>query len=286
MTNTGPTVITGDLGIHPGSVVTGFPPGIVIAGTTHAADAVALQAKDDLVAAYDALDAQGCDQTFPNAADLVGLTLGPGVYCSASSLFLSGTLTLDAQFNPNAVWVFKTGSTLITASASTVRMTNGGQQCNVFWEVGSSATLGTTTTFIGNILALTSISLNTGANVSGRVLARNGSVTMDSNTVAPTACGVPQAGPIPPTVGKAFNPAIIESGGTSTLTITLSNAGADGRHRRLDHRHFACGRVHQRSRRHHLRWRHGRHRHLVGDLDGRRDPRRRVLHGDGASDFG
>lgn len=225
VTNTGPTVITGDLGIHPGSEVTGFPPGIVIGGTTHAANAVALQAKNDLVAAYDALDAQGCDQTFPNAADLVGLTLGPGVYCSASSLFLSGTLTLDAQFNPNAVWVFKTESTLITASASTVRMTNGGQQCNVFWKVGSSATLGTTTTFIGNILALTSISLNTGANVSGRVLARNGSVTMDSNRVAPTACGVPQAGPIPPTVGKAFNPAIIAPGGASTLTITLSNAG-------------------------------------------------------------
>ena len=93
-------------------------------------------------------------------------------------------------------------------------MINGGQQCNVFWKVGSSATLGTTTTFIGNILALTSISLNTGANVSGRVLARNGSVTMDTNTVAPTACGVPQVGPIPPTVGKAFNPAIIASGGT------------------------------------------------------------------------
>ncbi|MEO8678560.1 MAG: ice-binding family protein [Vicinamibacterales bacterium] len=222
VTNTGPTVITGDLGIHPALAVTGFPPGTV-AGAIHAADAVALQAKADLVSAYDALDSQGCNQTFPNAADLVGLTLGPGVYCSASSLFLSGTLTLDAQFNPNAVWVFKTGSTLITASNSTVLVINDGQYCNVFWEVGSSATLGTTTTFIGNILALTSISLNTGAKVSGRVLARNGAVTMDTNTVAITACAVPPAGPIPPTVGKDFGPAVIDAGGTSILTITLSN---------------------------------------------------------------
>ena len=226
VTNTGPTVITGDLGIHPGSAVTGFPPGIVIAGTIHAADAVALQAKNDLVDAYNALDAQGCNQTFPDASDLVGLTLGPGVYCSASSLFLSGTLTLDGQFNPNAVWVFKTVSTLITASASTVRMINGGQQCNVFWKVGSSATLGTTSTFIGNILALTSIGLTTNAKVSGRVLARNGAVTLDTNTVDPTACAVPLVGPIPPAVSKDFSPVTINSGGTSTVTITLSNANA------------------------------------------------------------
>ena len=139
---------------------------------------------------------------------------------------MSGTLTLDGQFNPNAVWVFKTGSTLITASSSTVQMINEGQHCNVFWRVNSSATLGTATTFIGNILALTSISLNTGAQVSGRVLARNGAVTMNNNRVEISACAVPPTGPIPPTVGKAFNPAVVNSGGTSTLTITLSNAHA------------------------------------------------------------
>ena len=109
-------------GYPPGQALNGFPPGLVV-GATHAGDAVALQAQSDLVNAYNALD-QGCTQTFPGAADLVGLTLGPGVYCSASSLFLSGTLTLDGQFNPNAVWVFKTGSTLITASSSTVQMIN------------------------------------------------------------------------------------------------------------------------------------------------------------------
>jgi hypothetical protein len=222
VSNIGPTVITGDVGIHPGLAVIGFPPGVVI-GSIEAGGPVALQAKQDLVEAYDALD-QGCDITYPGAFDLVGLTLAPGVYCSESSLFLSGTLTLDAQFDPNAVWIFKTGSTLITASSSTVRMINGGQQCNVFWRVNSSATLGTASTFIGNILALTSITLTTGTKVSGRVLARNGAVTMDSNTVAITGCAVPPAEVIPPMLNKAFSPTAILSGGTSILTITLSNA--------------------------------------------------------------
>lgn len=226
VTNTGPTVVSGNLGIHPAVAVTGFPPGIVIGGTIHAGDAVALQAKSDLTSAYNALDAQGCTFTFANASDLVGLTLGPGVYCSASSLFLSGTLTLDAQFDPNAVWIFKTGSTLITASGSTVRIINDGQHCNVFWKVGSSATLGTSSTFIGNILALTSITLTTNAQVSGRVLAQNGAVTMDTNTVAASTCAVPPVGPIPPTLSKAFSPAAINAGDTGTLTITLSNADA------------------------------------------------------------
>ena len=150
------------------------------------------------------------------------MTLVPGVYCFASSGQLTGTLTLDAGGNANAVWVFKTGSTLITASNSSVLLINGAQQCNVFWQVGSSATLGTGTTFVGNILALTSITLTTNAHLSGRALARNGAVTLDSNTVAISACSVP---PVPPTLGKAFSPATINAGGTSTLTITLSNAG-------------------------------------------------------------
>ena len=127
--------------------------------------------------------------------DLGGLTLTPGVYCFSSSAQLTGTLTLDAQGNPNAVFIFKIGSTLTTASNSSVVVINTGGNssiaCNVFWQVGSSATLGTGTSFAGNILALTSITLNTGANVSGRVLARNGAVTLDTNNV--TVCPPPRS---------------------------------------------------------------------------------------------
>jgi hypothetical protein len=150
------------------------------------------------------------------------MTLAPGVYCFASSAAVTGAVTLDAGGDSNAVWVFKIGSTLITASNSSVVPINGAQNCNVFWQVGSSATLGTDTTFIGNILALTSITLTTGATVSGRALAQNGAVTMDDNAIA--VCAVPTTGtPIPPTLSKAFSPATIKAGGSSTLTITLSN---------------------------------------------------------------
>jgi len=223
VTNTGPSVITGNLGVSPGTAVTGFPPGIVTGGTTHAADAVALQAQNDTTTAYNNLAGQVCTSDL-TGQDLGGKTLVAGVYCFSSSAQLTGALTLDAGGDSNAVWVFKTGSTLTTASSSAVLLTNGGQPCNVFWQVGSSATLGTTTSFVGSILALTSITLNTGANVSGRVLARNGAVTLDSDTVAAAVCGVPPVTPIPPTLGKTFSPATIDAGGVSTLTITLSNA--------------------------------------------------------------
>jgi uncharacterized repeat protein (TIGR01451 family) len=224
VTNTGPSVITGDLGLSPGTAVTGFPPGTVT-GTIHAADAVALQAQTDTTTAYNNLAGQACDFDL-TGQDLGGMTLVSGVYCFSSSAQLTGALTLNAGGDPNAVWVFKTGSTLITASGSSVLLTNGGQACNVFWQVGSSATLGTTTSFVGNILALTSITLNTGANLSGRALARNGAVTLDTNTVSVAVCGVPPVTPVPPTLGKAFSPATIDEGGVSTLTITLTNANA------------------------------------------------------------
>ena len=229
VTNTGATVITGDLGVSPGTAVTGFPNGqVVLPGTIHAADAVALQAQNDTTAAYLNLAGQICpvSNTFGVPTDLGGMTLVPGVYCFASSAGLTGTLTLDALGNPNAVWVFQIASTLITEVNSTVAIINGGQPCNVFWQVGSSATLKVGTTFIGNILALTSIALQTNADVDGRALARNGAVTMDTNTVAITACAAPPVTPIPPTLGKAFSPATINAGGTSTLTITLSNPDA------------------------------------------------------------
>jgi uncharacterized repeat protein (TIGR01451 family) len=225
VTNTGSSVVTGNLGVSPGSAVTGFPPGIVTGGTTHAADAVALQAQNDTTTAYNNLASQTCTSDL-TGQDLGGKTLVAGVYCFSSSAQLTGALTLDAGGDSNAVWVFKTGSTLVTASGSSVLLTNGGQSCNVFWQVGSSATLGTTTSFVGSILALTSITLNTGANVSGRVLARNGAVTLDSNSVAAAVCGVPPVTPIPPTLSKSFSPATIDAGGVSTLSITLSNANA------------------------------------------------------------
>lgn len=193
VTNTGGTVVNGDLGVWPGLAITGFPPGIVVPpGTTHAGDAVAQQAQSDVTTAYNALAGQACN-TDLTGQDLGGLTLTPGVYCFSSSAQLTGALVLDAQGNANAVWVFKIGSSLTTASNSSVVFINGGQSCNMFWQVGSSATLGTTTAFAGNILALQSITLNTGASLDGRALARNGAVTMDTNTVTPVACAAPTA---------------------------------------------------------------------------------------------
>ena len=217
--NTGPTIITGDLGISPGnaSSVTGFPPGIVI-GTTHFANAVAQQAQNDLTTAYNTLAGRTCTTTI--TGDLGGRTLFPGVYCSASTMGLTGALTLDAQGDPNAIFIFQVGSALTTASASSVRMINGGQNCNVFWQIGSSATLGTTTAFIGNLIAFSSITLTTGATTSGRILARNGEVTIDSGTIS--VCQLAAAGP--PSISKAFAPSSISSGGVSTLTITFSNS--------------------------------------------------------------
>ncbi len=224
VTNLGPTVITGNLGLSPGTSITGFPPGSVVNGTIHAADAVALQAQNDTTTAYDALAAQPCTVSYDVPTDLGGMTLAPGVYCFASSAALTGTVTLDAGGDAAAVFVFKTVSTLITASGSSVLLINGADPCNVFWKVGSSATLGTGTTFVGSILALTSIGLDTGASLSGRALARTGAVTLDSNVVGIDSCAELPASPTPPVLAKAFSPATIEVSGISTLTITLSNA--------------------------------------------------------------
>jgi hypothetical protein len=211
ITNTGPTIITGDLGISPSdlSSVVGFTfssspgPGQVI-GVTHFADAAAVAAQNALTAAYNDLAGQACDTTI--SADLGGSTLTPGVYCSASSLGLTGTLTLDAQGDPNAVFIFQAGSTLTTASNSLVRVINGGQSCNVFWQIGSSATLGTGTSFAGNILALASITLTTGASSNGRALAQTGAVTMDTNAVSATCSLIPP----PPPGGAAGIPTLSE----------------------------------------------------------------------------
>jgi type VI secretion system secreted protein VgrG len=195
VTNTGPSVISGDLGLSPGSAVTGFPPGVVINGTQHVADAVALQAQTDLTTAYN--DAAGRTPVTTVSADLGGQILAPGVYHAAAAMSLTGTVTLDGQGDPDAVFIFQAGSTLITASTSTVALINGAQACNVFWQVGSSATLGTGTTFAGSILALTSISVQTGTTIAGRALARNGAVTLDDNTITAPTCAAPPPSPSP-----------------------------------------------------------------------------------------
>ena len=184
VTNTAtPTMVIGNLGVSPGSAVTGFPPGTVTGGTIHAGDAAAATAQGDLTTTYNNLAGMACNTNL-TGQDLGGLTLTPGVYCFSTSAQLTGALTLDAQGDPNAVFVFQIGSTLTTASAASVLLINGGSNCGVFWQVGSSATLGTGTALMGSIVALTSITLNTGASVGGRVLARNGAVTLDDNDVA------------------------------------------------------------------------------------------------------
>jgi serine protease AprX len=185
VTSTGPSTINANLGLYPGTAVTGFTPDMVN-GTTQAADAAALQAKSDLTAIYDNAAARPASATAP--ADIGGHTFTAGVYRSASSIGLTGAVTLDGQGDPNAVFVFQAGSTLITAAASRVSLVNGAQACNVFWQVGSSATLGTTTDFAGNLLALTSITMNDGVTMTGRALARNGAVTMINDTITPARC--------------------------------------------------------------------------------------------------
>jgi hypothetical protein len=185
VTNTGPSTISGDLGVSPGTAITGFPPGTVTNGIVHSADGVAGQAQSDLTTAYNT--AAGLPATAHVTADLGGQTLAPGVY-TGPTLGLTGTLTLDAANDPNAVFVFQTSSTLTTASTSVVALLRGANPCNVFWQVGSSATLGTNSVFTGSVLALTSISATTGASINGRLLARNGATTLDSNTVTAPAC--------------------------------------------------------------------------------------------------
>jgi hypothetical protein len=185
VTNTGPSAISGDLGVSPGSAVVGFPPGTVTDGVIHAADAVALQAQADVTTAYD--DAAGRATTDTVTADLAGQTLVSGVY-TGGALGLTGALTLDAQGDPDAVFVFQAASTLTVASTSTVNLINGADPCNVFWQVGSSATLGTNSDFVGTVLALTSVAAATGATVEGRLLARNGEVTLDDNVITVPVC--------------------------------------------------------------------------------------------------
>lgn len=194
ITNTGPSVIHGDLGLSPGTSVTGFPPGIVH-GDMHINNTAAMNAQTDALAAYTGLAGMSPTQDL-TGQNLGGLTLTPGVYSFSSSAFLDGTLTLDAQGDPNAEFIFQTGSTLITGSDSFVNVVNGAEGCNVWWQVGSSATLGTDTSFVGNILADQSITMTTGAEINhGRAFALNAALTMDSNVIDAYYCIIPLPGP-------------------------------------------------------------------------------------------
>jgi hypothetical protein len=216
VTNTGPSTVAGDLGVSPGTAVTGFPPGQVSDGTIHAADAVAANAQADVTTAYN--DAAGRSSTGAITADLAGQTLVGGVY-TGPTLDLTGTLTLDAEGDPEAVFIFQAGSTLITGSGSSVALINGASACNVIWQVGSSATLGTNSDLMGTVLALTSITLDTGAEVSGRVLARNGAVTLDSNTITRPICEVPTT-----TTSTTAASTSTTEGSTSTTEPTTSTS--------------------------------------------------------------
>jgi hypothetical protein len=178
------STIIGDLGVSPGTAVTGFGPGTV-SGSIHPGDAAATQAHADLATAYDVAAARSPAQA---AGTLDGLTLLPGVYASAATLTLAGTLTLDAAGDPDAVFVLQAGSTLVTAADSHVVLAGGAQACNVFWQVGSSATLGATSDLKGSILAHTSISIGSGAAIVGRALARDGAVTLIADTVTVSEC--------------------------------------------------------------------------------------------------
>lgn len=199
ITNTGATTIAGDVGSSAIDTQTGFETVTFTSGANHTTanpnDATTQGAKVDLAAAY--TDAAGRTSATPIVGgELGGRTLTPGVYTDNNdpdSLALTGTLTLDAQGSTDAVFIFQSGSSLTTASGSRVSLINGAQACNIFWQVTSSATLGTTTDFKGTILALTSITLNTGATVNGRLLAQNGAVTLDANTITASTCATPSA---------------------------------------------------------------------------------------------
>jgi hypothetical protein len=229
ITNTGSTTITGDVGLHPGDALTGFTD-VTLDGVQHIGDAVASGAKDALVAAYD--EAAGATPVNNVPTELGGTTLAPGVYASAT-LGLTGTLTLDGQ----GVYIFQAGSTLITAPGSSVELINGASACDVYWQVGSSATLDTTTSFKGTIMALTSIALNNGVTLEGRALARNGAVTMINDTIDSSACAAasPTASPqpsassgpaetAPPTDTVASTPAGSADQGFATFLVLLGVA--------------------------------------------------------------
>ena len=184
VTNTGATNVTGNLGVSPGTAITGSP---TVSGTVYSAGPVAAQGQADIAVTYGALDGMTCDVNLTGkilGTSVGATTLTPGVYCFDTAAQLTGVLTLDADGDPGAIWVFQIASTLTTAPNSQVVMAPGGNAGNVFWQVTTSATVGTNTEFSGNLIALISVTLTTGASVDGRVFARTGAVTMDTNMIS------------------------------------------------------------------------------------------------------
>lgn len=222
VTNTGPTTLARSLGLSPGTAVTGFPPGVVqAAGTIDIANSSAAQAQSDLTAGY--INAAGRPLNFTVPADLGGQTLQSGVYATdgKGSLGLTGMLVLDGHNNSDSVFIFQTDSTLTTASGSSIALINGAQACRVYFVVGSSATLGTGSSFVGTILAQASITVTTGTAVRGRALARTGAVTLDSNVFSPPSCLPPQTGNAPGAPGAPGIPPTGSFSGPQLLIATL-----------------------------------------------------------------
>jgi hypothetical protein len=204
LTNTGPTWITGQAGLKPGTAVTGFPPGR--SGHMDINNGAALTAKNNLTTAYNDAAAQTPFTSLP--VELGGRTLTRGTYRQGTA-GLTGTLTLDGKGSTTGVWIFQISSTLITGASTgaRVRLVNGAQPCDIFWQVGSSATLGTSTVFVGNIMALTNITMNTGATLNGRAMARNAAVNLHTNRIIqPSGCGFGIPTYVPPPVGNIFPP--------------------------------------------------------------------------------
>jgi hypothetical protein len=235
VTNVGPSVLNGNLGISPGTELEGFGLPAVINGSTHATDEVAAQAQLDLTTAYDAAAGQ---PVLPandlSGEDLGGLKLSPGTYRYNAAALMTGALTLDAEGDPNAEFVFQIGSQLTTESASSVVLVNGASPCNVYWQVGSSAVLGTTTSFQGTLMALTSISLNSQATVVGRMLARNGQVSLIENTLTRPLCATGPTSPPPgETPGGPGTVPPTTPGTTGSTPGTTGSATAPGSGSRL-----------------------------------------------------
>jgi hypothetical protein len=227
VTSAGTSAIDGDLGVSPGTAVTGFGPGTVSNGAVHAGDAVAADAHTDLATAYGVAVARA--PATPVSGVLGGETLAPGVY-AAGTLALAGTLTLDAQGDPNGVFILQAASTLTSAAGSAVSLAGGAQSCNVFWQVGSSATLGAASSFTGTILAQASISSAGGVAVNGRLLARDGAVTLSDDSVAVSHCAAlsntaPAIAPFDATLTGAAQTVLTTVGAWSVTDPSGTDAG-------------------------------------------------------------